>query len=40
LSREEVYGGVRGAMALYGGLFKELVKEVGLEEALAAHAGL
>jgi hypothetical protein len=40
LTREEVYRGVRGTMALYGGLFMKLVDTVGLEEAMAVHARL
>jgi hypothetical protein len=40
LTREEVYNGVKGAMALYGGLFKRLSDEIGLEAALRAHAEL
>ena len=35
-----IYRGVRGTMYLYGGLFMKLVDRVGLEEALAIHAGL
>ena len=30
----------KGALALYGGLFKSVVQEVGLEKALAMHGSL
>ena len=40
MTREMVYRGVRGTMSLYGGLFMRLVDRIGLDEALAIHAGL
>lgn len=38
MAREDVFNAVVGSMSMYGGLFKEIVKEVGLEKALKMHA--
>lgn len=40
LTREEIYSGVKGAMFLYGGLFKRLIEAVGIDGALATHVKL
>ncbi len=35
MSKKDAYNATKQSMVLYGGLFKEVVKEVGLEKALA-----
>lgn len=37
-TREAVYSGVKGAMFLYGGLFRGLAEAVGLEKAVELHS--
>lgn len=38
MAKEDVFNAHVSSMSMYGGLFKEIVKEVGLEKALKMHA--
>lgn len=38
LTKEEVFNAIAGTMSYYGGLFKAIMEEQGLEKALKLHA--
>ncbi len=40
MSKKSSYIASKGAMSLYGGLFRSVVQEIGLEKALAMHGNL
>jgi len=38
MAKEDVYNASKGSFGMYGGLFKDVAEEVGMEKALELHA--